>query len=142
MLVEMGLCEIITGNDQPVIVLSEKTGERQFPVFIGPFEAEALERSVRHNLPKLPRPLTHDLVLNAIKDLGGSLTRVIIDKLENDTFYGKLDVRKSDNTTVWIDSRPSDAVVIASKTGVPIFCDSDILDRIGNKVVEDDSFDL
>lgn len=136
MLVEIQLVEISRSNEVTVIVVQEKEGPRRFPIFIGPREAEALEMSI-HNFES-PRPLTHDLILNIIRDLGGTLTRVIIDKLEDDTFFGKLDVRKADNATVWIDSRPSDAVVIASKTNVPLYCEVAILDRIGQAYDEDE----
>lgn len=137
MFVEMALLEILRGKDMTAIVLAEKNGgKRQFPVFIGVHEANALEMSV-HNI-EASRPLTHDLVLNVINGMEATLTRVIIDKLENDTFYGKLDLRKSDNTSVWIDSRPSDAIVIASKTGVPIYCNQEIVDKIGAETSDDE----
>lgn len=133
MLVEMELREILRGQSVTAIVLGEKSGEnRQFPVYIGPYEAEALERAV-HGIDT-PRPLTHDLVLNVVRDMGGTLKRVIVDKLVDEvhggTFYGKLDVQLRDASSVWIDSRPSDAVVLASKTGVPVFVDEEVLAKV------------
>jgi len=133
MLVPMELREILRSNEVTAIVLGEIGGrQRQFPVFIGPYEAEAMERAV-HGI-ETPRPLTHDLVINVIRDMRGILRRVIVDSLVDEihggTFYGKLDVELEDRTSVWIDSRPSDAIVIAMKTATPIFVDDEVLRKV------------
>ena len=132
MLVEMELREIIRGPDVGAIfVLAEKDENgknREFPIETDNFQASALELAV--NRIKAPRPLTHDLVLNVIAGMGGELKRIIVDKLENNTFFGKLDIKQSDHSTAWIDVRPSDAVIIASKVASPIFVDEEVLKEV------------
>ena len=83
MLVEMELREIIRGRGMAAIVLGETHGEgREFPVYIDETQAMALELAV--NGEQAPRPLTHDLVLNVVSGLGGTLKRIIVDKLVTD----------------------------------------------------------
>ncbi|HNY28907.1 MAG TPA: bifunctional nuclease family protein [Candidatus Sumerlaeota bacterium] len=133
-LVEMELREILRGPLSATIVLGEvEGGDREFPVDIDLHAATALEMAV--NNEQTPRPLTHDLILNVVRGLGASLKRVIVDELRLDefgrgTFHGKLDVEKSDLSTIWIDSRPSDSLVLATKLGVPIFVNEDVLNQV------------
>ena len=138
MLVEMELREILTTGPITAIVLGEKNGQRrQFPIYIGLAEANALQMAVRKDtLPPPGRPLTHDLILGVLEGLGAALRRVIVDDLVEDehgggTFYGKLDVERSDHSTVWIDSRPSDAIVLATKASVDILVDEEVLRKAG-----------
>jgi bifunctional DNase/RNase len=108
-----------------VIILSETEGTRSFPIFIGYQEAKALDFAVAGLVA--PRPLTHDLVVNVIRDLGASLVRVLVVKLEKDTFYGALELRTADGKTVRVDSRPSDAMVLATKMNAPIYVEEQVL---------------
>ena len=134
MLVEMELREIIRGRGVAAIVLGESHGRnREFPVYIDETQAMALEMAV--NDEQAPRPMTHDLVLNVVSGLGGTLRRIIVDKLVTDelgngTFYAKLDIEKNDHVSTWIDARPSDAVVLASKLRLPIYVDEDVLREV------------
>ena len=140
MLVEMELREIIRGRGVAAIVLGEARGEnREFPVYIDETQAMALEMAV--NGEQAPRPLTHDLVLNVASGLGGTLKRIIVDKLVTDelgngTFYAKLDIEKSDHASAWIDARPSDAVVLASKLALPIYVDEEVLREVHARPAE------
>ncbi len=127
MMVEMELVEIVisgtTGHQ--VIFLQEKEGSRNFPIFIGLFEADAMDDAVKGS--PHTRPMTHDLILNCIRDLGGDLTGVYVDELRNDVFHGKLLVRDGNGETIRIDTRPSDAIVLAAKANVPIYVAEDVL---------------
>jgi len=126
MIVEMEVSEICRSSDWSAVVLREKDGERrQFPIYIGQFEGEALETAVHRH--EMARPFTHDLILNVIRDVGGDLKRVIIDKLEDNTFYCKLEIVIPSGATVLVDSRPSDAMVLATKTACAIFVDEQVL---------------
>ncbi|MBN1866509.1 bifunctional nuclease family protein [Candidatus Sumerlaeota bacterium] len=142
MLVEMELREILRGSDPGIpIVLVEKGGRhRQFPVVIGQYEAIVLENAVHHEV--LERPLTHDLILNVVHGLGGKIRRVIVDKLVestfNGTFHGKLDIEQADHSSVWIDSRPSDAIILATKLGIPIFVEEQVLHQVHAEPTEED----
>ena len=142
MLVKMELRQIIrAGQGAAVIVLGEVEGKnREFPVIIDHLQAQALEMAV--NKTSAPRPLTHDLVLNVITGMGGKLTRIIVDKLqvekypngaESGVFHGKLAIDREGADPVLIDTRPSDAVVLASKESVPIFVDEEVLEQVDAK---------
>ncbi|MCX7017424.1 MAG: bifunctional nuclease family protein [bacterium] len=129
--VEMELREIQIMEDlahMQIIVLGEKYGERSFPIFIGLNEAVAMDMAARGQTA--PRPLTHDLICNVIDGLGAALERCLVVKLENDTFYGALELRNESGSTVRIDARPSDAIVLAMKRRSPIFVEESVLQEI------------
>jgi bifunctional DNase/RNase len=115
-------------NYQRVVILKEKEGERYLPCYIGPAEADAI--AVKMQGVYVPRPLTHDFTCAAIDALGGSVQSVIINKLEKDTFYAKV-VLKSDRGQMEIDCRPSDALAVAVRKGVPVFADDKVLKKAG-----------
>src|SRR3954470_1538936 len=94
-------------HDQQVVMLKEVEGDRTFPIVIGIFEATSIDRRVK-GLPA-PRPLTHDLLANAIELLGGELQDIYISELRDHTYYAKLRI-KHDGEVVEVDSRPSDAI--------------------------------
>jgi len=128
--VQMELTRIIINenNEQQIIFLKEVDGERTFPIVIGIFEATSIDRRVK-GLPA-PRPLTHDLLANAIELLGGELQDIFISELRDHTYYAKLRIRH-DGETVEVDSRPSDAIAVAVTVDVPIFVAEDIIDEVG-----------
>jgi hypothetical protein len=111
-----------------VIVLAEKNGQRAFPIYIGLFEASAMDLAVHGQ--KAPRPMTHDLIYNLLEGLGAQLVEVRVDELRNETFFGKLVVQKEDGDTILIDSRPSDALILAAKSNLPIFVEDTVLDEV------------
>jgi len=125
--IEMELKEIQVNEryQQQVIILKEKNGERALPIYIDIFVAEAIYMAVRNM--RSQRPLTHELLVNTVQLSGGIITKVLIDDLKNNTYYGKVVVIKEDGKEVWVDSRPSDAIAIASRLRVPIFINEKIL---------------
>lgn len=129
-IVEMELREIqaTEGPGAQIVILSEAHGTRQFPIFIGFYEMDALDRAIHGKAA--PRPLTHELILNVIEGMGGEFRRVIIDDLRDDTFFGKLDVLRPDGQRALIDSRPSDALVLAMRRRVPIFVAEHVLQSV------------
>lgn len=115
-------------NSQQAIVLREKDGYREFPIIIGPFEARAIDRNVRGI--SLPRPMTHDLLRNAIEMLGGIIQDVYIHKLEEQTYFASLRVRRG-SEQFDIDSRPSDAIAIATSFSpeLPILIEEEAMQK-------------
>jgi len=111
-------------TDQQIIILREVDGDRSFPIVIGIFEATSIERRVKGHIA--PRPLTHDLVVSAIEQLGGDLQDVTISDLREHTYFAKLRVKMNGEITE-IDSRPSDAIAIAVTARVPIYVAEDVL---------------
>lgn len=115
-------------NQQRIIVLRELNRERYLPIWIGPYEAEAITISLQEI--ELARPQTHDLLRNMLKSLDARLIRVEIIDLQDDVYYGNL-VLETSGGIVNIDSRPSDALALAVRLHVPILVASEILDSAG-----------
>ena len=140
MLIEMELKEIQIVDDPSrpqVIILGEKDGKRAFPIYIGYFEAHALDIAVKGIIT--PRPMTHDLIYNVLDSLGLHAERILVDELRDDTFFGKLVVKDGNSEEYLIDSRPSDAIILAAKRNLPIFVDDGILREVsGNYALPDD----
>ena len=93
-------------NYQRVVVLKELATELFLLIWIGPTEAEAI--AVKMQGMSVPRPLTHDLFVDLVKSVGGTFEHILVNDLQNETFYAKIVVRVGDRTHE-IDSRPSDA---------------------------------
>ncbi len=131
MFVQMELARIVINDigDQQVVYIREVDGERSFPILIGLFEAGAINRRITEDPP--PRPLTHDLLKNAIDLLGGELEDIVISDLRNHTYYAILRVRV-DGELVEIDSRPSDALALSVHYDppLPIFVHEDVLGEV------------
>lgn len=117
-----------TRNEQ-IIVFREKEGNRFLPVVIGIAEVNAIKLKLSGIKP--PRPLTHDLLLHTIDQLGAKLEKIVIDKLQSNTFYAKLYVKRASDGEVLIDARPSDSVALALRAGVPIFVEEEVLGEAG-----------
>ena len=131
MLVQMELARIIISeiNDQQVIYLREVDGERLFPILIGIFEATSIDRRVKQEIP--PRPLTHDLLKNAIAEGGGEAQDVFITSLMDHTYSAVIRIRR-DGELVEVDSRPSDAIALSVHYDppLPIYVKEDVLDEV------------
>lgn len=102
----------------PLLILKDQQEQHVLPIWIGVMEAVAISMTL--NDVDMPRPMTHDLFLNTLGELGGELQRVEVVNLNEGTFYAELVVR-SGETTRRIDSRPSDAVALALRAQCPIF---------------------
>ena len=115
-------------NYQRVVILKEKAADRYLPIWIGPAEADAI--AVKLQEVNVPRPLTHDLLRSVIDALGASIDSIIVSDLKNDTFYAKI-ILNVDGKQMEVDSRPSDALALAVRVGVPIFAEDVVLDKAG-----------
>ncbi len=124
---ELSKIMITETSDHQIIVLKEKEGNRSFPIVIGLNEAWAIDRAVKGITT--PRPLTHDLIGNIIEGLNAGIVRIIISDLRNNTFYAKIVIQQNDSS-VEIDSRPSDAIAIAMQKNTPIFVAKKVLEEV------------
>ena len=115
-------------NYQRVVILREKKAGRYLPIWIGAAEADAI--AVKLQGVTVPRPLTHDLLRLVIDSLGATVDSIIVNDLKSDTFFAKI-ILNVDGGQVEIDSRPSDALALAVRAGVPIFVDEAVLDKAG-----------
>ena len=106
-----------------------KETKRYLPVWIGPSEADSIAMKLRNIT--LPRPMTHDLLHSIIvEDLDTSVTRVIVSRLEQTTFYAQI-VLQRNGTTIERDCRPSDGIALAVRTGSPIYASEDVVAEAG-----------
>lgn len=108
----------------PILVLKEADGERVLPIWIGAMEAMAI--SVAINAVPFPRPMTHDLLLSAICDLGGQVAQVEVTDIREGTFYAEIVVAQGSETRR-VDSRPSDAIALAVRAKCPILVAEQVL---------------
>lgn len=119
---------------RPVVILD--CGDRVLPIWVGNFEAMSISSVLSGTAP--PRPMTHDTAINIIRAFSSRLERVVVHKLENNTFYARLYVKRHDEETqhikiVEIDCRPSDAIALALRMEAPIYVDRSVLDSAGVK---------
>ncbi len=101
-----------------VVLLKDVEVERYLPIWIGQYEADAIAMALQHIEP--PRPMTHDLLNNIIQELGATVSHVLISELKDNTYHGRI-VMDVAGRHVEIDSRPSDAMALAVRCGVPIY---------------------
>lgn len=122
-------------TQSPVVVLREENGERALPIWIGAGEASAIHMQMAHL--SVGRPLTHDLLVSAIRGLGAVLHRVVITRVEHNTYFAQLELRV-ENRDVNLDARPSDSIAVALRTGSPIFAEEELLDMVRVEITDAD----
>ncbi len=125
--VELARILIDEAKAEQVIVLKDKTQERFLPIVIGINEALAIRMKLSGVKP--PRPLTHDLIVSLLAHLEAAVKKIIIDNIEEGTFFAKLIVEAKDGVTKIVDSRPSDAVALAVRLGVPLFVEEEVFQK-------------
>ena len=124
----VALSHSITQTHSYAVVLGEVNGLRRLPIVIGGFEAQAIAVALERMQPS--RPLTHDLMKNFMNAFNVELMEIVINDLQEGIFYSKL-VCSSENDTIEIDSRTSDALALAVRFGCPIYTYENILESAG-----------
>ena len=128
MLIEMTIKGLMVDpiTNMPIVMLKDTRGDRVLPIWVGIFEANAIALQIENIAT--PRPMTHDLLRNVIKDLDGTVERVVVCDLKDNTFYAiiYLTVR---GESVAIDARPSDAIALALRTRSPILVEETVIDN-------------
>lgn len=120
-------------SDSPVVVLSTRDKKRFLLVFIGHNEAAAILRETLRKtaeLPPPPRPMTHDLLKNTIVQMGGTVDKITITKIDQGIFFAEISVRLKE-TVIAIDARPSDSMALAVRFKAPILVARDVLEEAG-----------
>jgi bifunctional DNase/RNase len=124
----------------PVLVLREQDGDhRVLPIYIGGPEATSIHQALEGIEP--PRPLTHDLFVNVLGELGTRLDRIVITEVRDHTFFAELHLQVGGENKV-VSSRPSDAVALAVRTGSPLFASEDVLESAGQAAETDAEEDV
>jgi bifunctional DNase/RNase len=121
-----------------IVVLKEESGARFLPIWIGPFEADAITLQLQGI--DAPRPLTHDLLKTVIETLGGEVLHIVISGLEKNTYYARI-VLDVDGDTVEVDSRPSDAIALGVRVNAPIYVADEVMEQAGLKPEEEISLE-
>lgn len=115
-------------TSQHVVILKEAERDRYLPIWIGANEADAIARRLQGVTPE--RPLTHDLFANALAQLGVVIKQVVVSDMADETFLARL-ILELGERTIDVDARPSDAIALALRAGVPIFATDGVLERAG-----------
>src|ERR1043166_4466278 len=111
---------------QPIVLLKTAEGNRYLPIWIGHSEAAAILMKLQG--ATAPRPLTHDLLVNILGELDVEVVRVTVTELRESTFHASITVAQNGNE-LEIDSRSSDAIAVAVRTGAPIFADDEVIEE-------------
>jgi bifunctional DNase/RNase len=115
-------------SSQHVVILRESKTDRYLPIWIGPWEANAIAMRLQGVTPE--RPMTHDLFSQTLAECGVTVKRIVVSDLSDDTFRARL-LLQIDGRDVDLDARPSDAIALAVRAGVPIYATDSVLDRAG-----------
>lgn len=126
--VKIDSIQVSLTSEHRVVILKDVKTERYLPIWIGPYEADAI--TIRLQGVEVSRPLTHDLIKNVIGEMGGEVSHIVVGDLRNDTFYARISV-KINGRQLTIDSRPSDAIALAVRVNVPIFVEEDVMAQAG-----------
>ena len=113
-------------TNQPIVLLHEKAGERYLPIWIGPSEAASIAMALQGVVT--PRPMTHDLMKAILDDLSVRVIQVVVTELRESTFYAALTLERA-GERLEVSARPSDAMALAVRMGVPIYAADDVLEE-------------
>jgi len=123
-------------NNNPVVILQEVSGDRILPIWIGPGEASAIAMQMAEWT--FARPLTHDLLVSVLGGLGGSLRKVVISRMVDNTYFAELVIQQN-GEVISVDARPSDSIAIALRMDAGIFAEESLLEHASVEVAEEES---
>ncbi len=115
-------------SQSPVVILAEKDGSRQLPIWIGPSEAQAIAMRLEGMTP--PRPLTHDLLQRLLQESGAEVEKVVVTTLKDGVYFAEIHITGK-RGLVKVDSRPSDAIALAIRCERPIYVARSLLEEQG-----------
>ena len=123
------------------VLLQEEDSNRSLPIIVGSSEAQAIALYLEG--VDMPRPMTHDLLINVLETLETEIIQVSIARMKNGTFFAEIKVSSLQVGEIVIDSRPSDAIAVALRTSTPIYVSDEVMDRasvdnlsVGSEVTE------
>ena len=111
------------------VLLQEKDSNRSLPIIVGSNEAQAIALYLEG--VDMPRPMTHDLLINVLDLLDSDIKQVTIARMKNGTFFAEIEIVNSQVGDIMIDSRPSDAIAVALRTMTPIYVSDEVMERAG-----------
>lgn len=121
--------KVLAHTDRPrIVLLRENEGNRILPIWTGSPEADGLALQLAGRTT--PRPLTYDLMARLLDAAGARVERVVIESLHEHTYFATVTVTAAGESSD-VDARPSDALNLAARAGVPVFVDSKVMDEHG-----------
>jgi hypothetical protein len=111
-------------TNSPIVILKDINSDVMLPIWVGPFEANSIASEIEKIAP--PRPMTHDLLRNAINLFGAEVQRIVVTELRDNTFYAVIEMEWNGSRVV-LDARPSDAIALALRADCPIFVNEGVL---------------
>ena len=116
----------------PIIILKDVQSDTMLPIWVGAYEANAIALEIEKIAP--PRPMTHDLLRNLLTQLGVQVERVVVTRLQDNTFFAEIEMRNSEGSLMRLDSRPSDAIALALRADCPIYVDMEVIKASRNTI--------
>lgn len=117
----------------PIIILKDLNSDVMLPIWVGSYEANAIALEIEKTAPQ--RPMTHDLLRNAIAGTGSYVKRIVISELRDSTFYAVIEIVDDKEQSVFLDSRPSDAIALALRSDCPIFVEEEVIHASRNSII-------
>jgi bifunctional DNase/RNase len=111
-------------TNMPIVVLKDIGSDTVMPIWVGIFEANAI--AIEIEKVSAPRPMTHDLTRNLMRNMNAQLEKIVITELRDDTFFALLWIRQ-DGELMTMDARPSDAIALALRADCPIFVSEQVM---------------
>jgi bifunctional DNase/RNase len=120
MLIPLKVRQVVLDQSMsPVVLLVDKEEKRVLPIWVGPFEAQAIAMALEGIMT--PRPMTHDLLRNICEHLKAKVQRIVVTDLREGTYYAEIFFLRQDGQEVAVDSRPSDAIALALRCGADLY---------------------
>jgi len=116
-------------SNMPVVILRDTENGLFLPIWVGIFEANAI--ALEMEKVTTPRPMTHDLLKNVLAELDARVEKVVINDLRENTFFARIHLTRSDSS-LSVDSRPSDAIALALRSRADIFVEEEVLEKSRN----------
>ncbi len=126
-------------SNQPIVLLKEADGDRYLPIWIGAVEATAIAFALQGI--QTPRPMTHDLMRDLLRDAGVAVERIVINELVDQTFFALIRMA-SDGEAKDVSSRPSDAIALAVRINAPIYAAEEVLEQAGIELKDDEETEV
>lgn len=117
----------------PIIILKDIHSDMMLPIWVGSYEANAIALEIEKTAPQ--RPMTHDLLRNAIVANGAYVRRVVISELLDNTFYAVIEIVDDKAQSIFLDARPSDAIALALRGDCPIFVEEEVVRASRNSII-------
>ncbi|HEY5652632.1 MAG TPA: bifunctional nuclease family protein [Acidimicrobiia bacterium] len=118
-------------SNTPIVLLREQAGVRFLPIWVGTVEAMSISSAMEGAEP--PRPQTHDLMVSIIEALGAKAVRIVVTELRDSVFFAEL-VFEQNGEEIVVSSRPSDAIALSVRSGIPVFARQAVLDEAGIEI--------